>query len=109
MKKWESYLREIIKSPIQDLHLERGAEIKQLLLNLSKYQVDLDLQFRNVQNNESHPINELIGAVQRYIYGNFLDTIIHSCWSVEIGLLVKLDKTLSDKKKLVKENLPSVE
>jgi hypothetical protein len=99
MEKWESYLREIIQMPIQEVYLKRGSEIKQLLSNLSKYHIDLELQFKNVQKNEDHSINELIGAVQRYIYGNFLDAIIRSCYSVEIGLLAKLDRILSDEDK----------
>ncbi len=99
MEKWESYLREIIRMPIQDIYLERGSKIKQLLSNLSKYRFDLELQFKNVQKNEDFSISELIGAAQRYIYGNFPDAIIHSCYSVEIGLLAKLDRILNNEEK----------
>jgi hypothetical protein len=100
LEKWEKYLREIIQLPVQDEYLKRGSEIKHLLSDLSKYHVNLELQFKNVQNNESHSINELIGAVQRYIYGNFLDAITHSCYSVEIGLLLRLDETLNNEAKI---------
>lgn len=66
---------------------------------LSKYPYDPVNKFRNIQKNEDLPREELRGAVQRYIYGNFVDSILYSCFSVEFALLVKLDKILSEKEK----------
>ena len=34
------------------------------------------------------------GAIQRYIYGHFVDSILWSCFSTEFGLLIKLDEVL---------------
>lgn len=89
----------MIQPPITEIHLERGREIKEMLEALSKYPYDPVNKFRNLKKNEDLPREELRGAVQRYIYGNFLDSILYSCFSVEFALLVKLDETLSEKEK----------
>lgn len=99
MKNWKSFLQVLIQPPITEIHLERGREIKEMIEDLSKYPYDPVNKFRNLKKNEDLPREELRGAVQRYIYGNFLDSILYSCFSVEFALLVKLDKILSEKEK----------
>jgi hypothetical protein len=99
LESWKSFLQVLIQPPITEIHLERGREIKEMLEDLSKYPYDPVNKFRNLRNNEDLPREELRGAVQRYIYGNFLDSILYSCFSIEFALLVKLDKALSEKEK----------
>jgi len=99
LKNWKSFLQVLIQPPITEIHLERGREIKEMIEDLSKYPYDPVNKFRNLKKNEDLPREELRGAVQRYIYGNFLDSILYSCFSVEFALLVKLDKILSEKEK----------
>jgi hypothetical protein len=96
---WKSFIQVLIQLPVSEVYLERGREIKAILEDLSKYPYDPINKFRNLRNNEDLPRDELRGAVQRYIYGNFLDSILYSCFSVEFALLVKLDKILSEKEK----------
>lgn len=99
MESWKSFLQTLIQSPIAEIHLKRGRKIKQTLEDLSKYPYDPVNKFRNFQKNEDLPREELRGAVQRYIYGHFVDSILYSCFSVEFALLVELDKRLSEKEK----------
>ncbi|MFX0201301.1 MAG: hypothetical protein ACFFCW_34720 [Candidatus Hodarchaeota archaeon] len=98
-EKWKSFLESIINLPIKEEYLDRGKDIKQILTGLSKYQFDTVFQFRNIRDVNDFARNELIGSAQRYIYGNFLDSIFCSCNSVEVGLLIKLDAKLTNSQK----------
>lgn len=89
----------MIQSPVSEIHLKRGREIEGILEDLSKYPYDPINKFRNIQKNEDLPREEFRGAVQRYIYGQFVDSIIYSCFSVEFALLVQLDGILSEEEK----------
>jgi len=89
----------LIQPPISEVHLKRGREIEGILEDLSQYPYDPINKFRNIQKNEDLPREEFRGAVQRYIYGQFVDSIIYSCFSVEFALLVKLDEILSQREK----------
>jgi len=95
MEQWESFLKTIIELPIKEEYLDRGRDIKQILANLSKYPYDILFQFRNINDVNDFARSELLGSAQRYIYGDFLDSIFCSCCSVEIGLLIKLDSKLT--------------
>jgi len=99
MEKWEEYLRQLLPLPINELHLDRGKRIRNLLDNLSNYPYDSKKKFKNIRENADFAREELRGAVQRFLIGNFLDSIIFSCFSVEFGLLVKLDLVLTDEEK----------
>ncbi len=101
MEVWESFLRKLIQPQITEMHLERGRELRGLLEVLSKYPFDPVKKIKNIRENEDLPRDEIRGASQRYIYGNFVDSIIWSCFSIEFGLLVRLDDALSDTEKKV--------
>lgn len=96
MEDWETFLRKLIHPPIAEIHLERGREIREILESLSKYPFDRIKKFKNIRENEDLARDEMRGAAQRYIYGHFVDSIIWSCFSVEFGLLVRLDELLPD-------------
>ena len=99
MKDLESFLQNLIQPTVSEIHRKRGREIEGILERLSKYPYDPINKFRNIQKNEDLPREEFRGAVQRYIYGQFVDSILYSCFSVEFALLVKLDEILSEKEK----------
>lgn len=46
------------------------------------------------------PMTEFIQSLDRYRLGCFNDSIIHSALSLELGLALKLDQTLTDKDKI---------
>lgn len=98
MEKWEQGLREL-QIPINDLILSRGRKIKSLLVILSNYSYNSIKTFKNIKENADLPRNELRGAVQRYLLGNNVDSILFSCFSVEFGLIVQLDRVLTKKEK----------
>lgn len=81
--------------------MDRGREIKSLLEALSAHPYDPIKKINNIKKDEDWARDEARGAAQRYIYGNFIDSIMWSSFSVEFGLLVKLDKVLSDAEKKV--------
>lgn len=101
LENWEGYYNKIVSRSFRKdkFNLERANEIKDLLGILANYTFDKEHKFRNLKNNEDLSRQEIIGAVQRFIYGTFDDSIIHSCFSVEIGLIVKLNEILSDEEK----------
>jgi len=101
MEVWEKYLRKLIQLPVTEIYLARGREIESLLEALSKYPFDAVKKIKNIRENADLARDEIRGAAQRYIYGNFVDSIICSCFSVEFGLIVKLDEVLSDVEKRV--------
>lgn len=99
MDDWESLLRKLIQLPVTELHLERGREIKQILEDLSRYPFDPICKIKNIKEDRDLARDELRGAAQRYVYGNYLDSILFSCFSVEYGLLIRLNGTLSEDEK----------
>jgi hypothetical protein len=99
LEKWESFLQILIQPQVLEIHKERAREIKEVLEKLSEYPYDPVRKFRNIQTNDDFPRDELRGAVQRYIYGNFVDSILYSCFATEFALLVKLDEKLSELEK----------
>ena len=99
LKDLKSYIDNLIQLPITDIYQERGKEIEDLLEDLSKYPFDPINKFKNIKENDDLARDEIRGAAQRYIYGNFVDSIFCSCFSVEFGLIIKLDQILSDTEK----------
>jgi hypothetical protein len=101
LEKWLIFYNNIVSPNLSKdkSNLARASEIKDLLETLSDYPFEREHKFRNLKKNEDLPRQEIVGAVQRFIYGTFEDSIIHSCFSVEIGLIVKLDAILSDEEK----------
>lgn len=95
----ESFLSNLIQLPITEIYLEREGEIKELLEDLSKYPFDPINKFKNIKENKDLAIDEIRGAAQRYIYGNFVDSIFCSCFSVEFSLIIRLDQILSEAEK----------
>ncbi len=96
MEIWRIFLSKLIQQPITETHLARGMEIKSLLEILSRYPFYPIKKLKNIRSNRDLPRDEIRGAAQRYIYGNFVDSIIWSCFSVEFGLIVKLDEVLPE-------------
>jgi len=96
---WESLLRKLIETPVTESHLERGREIKEVLEHLSRYPFDPICRIKNIKENKDLARDEIRGSVQRYIYGNYLDSIFFSCFSVEFGLLIRLNEILSEDEK----------
>ena len=101
MEAWEKFLRKLIQPTVTEIHLARGREIKSLLETLSKYPFHPIKKIKNIKEDADLVREEIRGAVQRYIYGHFVDSIIWSCFSVEFGLIVKLNEILSDVEKKV--------
>lgn len=99
MKDLNSFLKTLIQLPITEIYRERATEIEELLEELSKYPFDPIKKFRNIRENEDLARDEIRGAAQRYIYGNFVDSILYSCFSVEFALIIKLDQILSEAEK----------
>jgi len=85
--------------PVTESHLERGREIKGILEDLSRYSFDPICRIKNIKEDRDLARDEIRGAVQRYIYGNYLDSIFFSCFSVEFGLLIRLNEFLTEDEK----------
>lgn len=98
MEQWEKSLREF-QIPVNITIMNRGRKIKSLLEILSNYPHNYIKTFKNISSNSDLPRNELRGAVQRYLLGNFIDSILFTCFSVEFGLIVQLDRMLTDNEK----------
>jgi hypothetical protein len=72
--------------------IKRGGELSEILKELCKYKIGI-FQVKDL------PRQEFRGAVQRYLVGLYDDSIHHAFFSVEMGLLVRLEETLPPKEK----------
>jgi hypothetical protein len=99
MEKWEIMLNKLIEHPIKEEQLNRAREIVSILDKLYKYPYDKNKNILNIKNRYDFSRDELRGSCQRYIYGQFQDSILYSCFSVEMGLIGKLDEVLDDNEK----------
>ena len=71
---------------------QQGSDIHTILDKLRKYDYEL-------REDSDLPRLEYMGAVERYLFGFYEDSIRNSLTSVEIGLIVKLNEVLSEKEK----------
>jgi len=102
---WKDYLKQLMKR-IKWLNWRgrrsvssRGKEIKEILEGLSQYEIGIT-EDRDIAREEFR------GAVQRYLCGFYEDSIYHSCFSVEMGLLIKLNEFLTaDEKEILHERI----
>lgn len=108
MKKWEIFLTKLIENPNKKEHHDRAEEISSLLNKLEIYPFHPKKTFLNIKNGYDFARDEIRGACQRYIYGQYQDSILYSCFSIEMGLIAKLDELMSDEEKnnIIHNNKP---
>jgi len=70
----------------------RGKEIKEILEGLNRYEL-------GVKEDRDLAREEFRGAVQRYVIGLYEDSIFRSCFSVEMGLLIRISEKLTEDEK----------
>jgi len=108
MDKWKDEFNKLIKEQTNEEYFKRAEEISSLLEKLSNYAYYPDKTHLNIQSGYDFARDELRGACQRYIYGQFQDSILYSCFSVEMSLIAKLDEILDENEKniMMKEKTP---
>lgn len=72
--------------------IKRGGELSDILKELNKFKI-------GIFTVKDLPRQEFRGAIQQYLIGSYEDSIHHAFFSVEMGLLVRLEETLSPKEK----------
>lgn len=73
--------------------LTRTKDIEKYLEKLSKYPIGF-------YQLEDLPRQEFRASLQRYVLSFFGDAIYHSCFSVEVALLIRLDERLPEEEKI---------
>lgn len=72
--------------------IKRGRELTDILKGICKYGTGIH-ETRDLARQEFR------GAIQRYVLGLFEDSIYHAFFSVEIGLLIRLEEKLTNEEK----------
>jgi len=72
--------------------IKRGRELSDILREVCKYGTGIH-ETRDLAREEFR------GAIQRYLLGLFEDSIYHAFFSVEVGLLIRLDEKLTSEEK----------
>lgn len=108
MEKWESILKKLIEEPIKEEQIERATEISSILEKLEKHKYYPKKNYLNISDRYYFPREEIRGACQRYIYRQYQDSILYSCFSIEVGLIARLDEIMNeeDKNNIVKNKKP---
>lgn len=99
MEKWEIMLNKLIEQPVKEEQLERAIEISSILEKLNNYPYFKNKTYLNIRNGYDFSRDEMRGACLRYIYGQFQDSILYACFSVEMGLIGRLDEILNNNEK----------
>lgn len=114
MAEWKSFYEQLIK-PVDFLKedkidlfrkmaRQRAEEISSILVGLSKHKLEETYfefgekiyrpKFKNIKTNEDLSREEFRGAILRYLLGMDEDALIHACFALEAGLLVKDEEKL---------------
>lgn len=97
---WKIFLKELL-APVRFISWRgrraaflKGKEITDILEGLSRFPI-------GVHQDRDLPREEFRGAVQRYVLGIYEDSMYHSSFSIEMGLIVRLNEKLEHKEKIV--------
>lgn len=114
LAEWESFFEQLIKpvdflkeeklAQFRKMARQRAEEISDILVGLSKHKIEETYfefgdkvyrpRFKNIKSNEDLAREEFRGAVLRYLLDMNEDALIHTCFALEAGLLVKDDEKL---------------